>query len=185
MSHFFIAVYRFFHTYKIAFVLLLLLLIGSVGYLASKIKLEEDISKMMPTDKKVEKLNFVFQNSKFLDKLVVNISLKDSTQENSDELIEFADSLVNRIQSKFISSHVKEITSKISDELMYNVYNSFYDNIPVFLEERDYTQIDALIADTSVNTIIAKNYKTLLSPASMMFKKKHCSRSIGYYFHCA
>ena len=112
MSGIFIFIYRFFKSNKIVFFLLLALLFAGVGFFASRIKLEEDISKMMPSDKKVEKLNFVFQNSKFLDKLVVNISLKDSTQENSEALIEFADSLVNRISARFIPSHVKEITSK-------------------------------------------------------------------------
>ena len=44
--------------------------------LPSQVKFEEDISKILPQDKKIEKLNEVFQNSKFMDKLVVTVSLK-------------------------------------------------------------------------------------------------------------
>jgi len=45
------------------------------GWFASQLKFEEDISKILPNDKKVEKLNEVFQNSKFIDKLAVTGSL--------------------------------------------------------------------------------------------------------------
>ena len=38
------------------------------GFFAWKVKFEEDISKVLPKDKKIEKLNEVFQNSKFIDK---------------------------------------------------------------------------------------------------------------------
>ena len=43
-----------------------------------RVKFEEDISTIIPKDKKMEKLNQVFQNSKFVDKLVVTVSLKDT-----------------------------------------------------------------------------------------------------------
>ncbi|MBL0049107.1 MAG: MMPL family transporter [Bacteroidetes bacterium] len=171
MSIFFIAIFRFFKRNRILFFLFLATLLAGVGYFASKIKLEEDISKMLPGDKKVEKLNFVFQNSKFLDKLVVNVSLKDSTLENQEALISFADTLTQRIQHKFVPSHVKEITSKISDELMYAVFNSFYDNLPVFIEDKDYVELDKMIEDSAIYQALNRNYKTLLSPASMILKK--------------
>ena len=34
------------------------------GWFAWQVKMEEDISKILPKDKKIEKLNEVFQNSK-------------------------------------------------------------------------------------------------------------------------
>ena len=45
------------------------------GFFAWQVKFEEDISKILPKDKKIEKLNEVFQNSKFMDKLAVTVSL--------------------------------------------------------------------------------------------------------------
>ncbi len=171
MSNVFLFIFQFFQRNKLIFFLFLALLLFGVGYYASKVKLEEDISRMMPGDKKVEKLNFVFQNSKFLDKLVINISFKDSSVENTEALIEFADSLVNRIESKFVPSHISEITAKISDELMFSVYNSFYDNLPIFLGPKDYIELDKMTADSSIKTAIERDYKTLISPASMILKK--------------
>src|SRR3981189_1544109 len=69
-----------------------------VGIGATQVRVEEDISKFFPNDKKLEKINQIFQNSKFMDKLVVMVSLDDSTQEtHPDSLIRFSDELVNRV----------------------------------------------------------------------------------------
>ncbi len=159
-----------------------LLLIGAVvfsGYYASKIQLEEDITKMMPTDAKVERLNAIFKNSKFLDKLVVTVSLSDSTAEaQPEELMKFTDSLVSSIQ-KLSPTLIKEITCKVNDDVMYDVYNTFIDNLPVFLEEKDYKTLDHLITSEKLDTTLEKNYKTLLSPASVMLKKNILRDPIG------
>ena len=99
---------------------------------------------MMPTDAKVERLNKVFKNSKFLDRLVVTISPTDTTKEaDSYALMEYADSLVGGI-AKIDSSFIKEITYKVNDDVMYNVYNTFIENLPLFLEEHDYKTLENL-----------------------------------------
>ncbi len=134
---------------------------------------------MMPTDAKVERLNKVFKNSKFLDKLVLTVSLADSTAKaEPDELIAFTDSLVSSIH-KFDTSLVKEITYKVNDNVMYDVYNTFIDNIPVFLEEKDYKTLDHLITSERLDTTLEKDYKTLISPASMILKKNILRDPIG------
>ncbi len=134
---------------------------------------------MMPTDAKVERLNSIFKNSKFLDKLVLTISLADSTAKAEPEaLIEFTDSLVSSIQ-KFDTSLVKEITYKVNDDVMYEVYKTFIDNLPVFLEEKDYKTLDHLITSERLDTTLEKDYKTLISPASMILKKNILRDPIG------
>ena len=45
-----------------------------IGFGVVNIRVEEDISKFFPTDKKLEKINQVFQSSKFAEKLVVMVS---------------------------------------------------------------------------------------------------------------
>ena len=55
-----------------------------IAFFASRIHFEEDISKILPHDKKIEKLNEVFQNSKFADKLVITVSLKDTAAVQPD-----------------------------------------------------------------------------------------------------
>lgn len=152
---------------------------GFAGFFSSKIRLEEDITKMMPTDAKVERLNTVFKNSKFLDKLVVTVSLADSNAKAEPEtLISFTDSLVSSIL-KFDTTLVKEVTNKVNDDVMYDVYNTFIDNLPVFLEENDYKTLDHLITSERLDTTLEKDYKTLISPASVILKKNILRDPIG------
>ena len=141
--------------------------------------MEEDITKMMPTDAKVSRLNDIFKNSKFLDRLVFTVSLADSTAESQPEkLIEFTDSLISSLQ-KIDTALVKEITYRVNDDVMYDVYNTFIDNLPIFLEEKDYKTLDHLITSERLDTTLEKNYKTLLSPASMILKKNILRDPIG------
>ncbi|MCX6296373.1 MAG: MMPL family transporter, partial [Bacteroidetes bacterium] len=134
---------------------------------------------MMPTDAKVDRLNNILKNSKFLDRLVFTVTLSDSTSESQpDKLIEFADSLITSIQ-KIDTSLVKEITYKVNDDVMYDVYNTFIDNLPVFLEEKDYKTLDRLITPEKIDTTLDKNYKILISPASMVLKKNILRDPIG------
>ncbi len=141
--------------------------------------MEEDITKMMPTDAKVDRLNNILKNSKFLDRLVVTVTLSDSTSESQPEkLIEFADSLIASMQ-KIDTTLVKEITYKVNEDVMYDVYNTFIDNLPVFLEETDYKILDQLITPEKIDSTLEKNYKVLISPASMVLKKNILRDPIG------
>jgi uncharacterized protein len=63
--------------------------------------------------------------------------------------------------------------------VMYEVYNTFIDNLPVFLEEKDYATLDHLITPEKLDTTLEKNYKTLLSPASVVLKKNILRDPIG------
>lgn len=179
MGGIFTFIYRILKKRRILFFLLFLGALAFAGFFASRIRLEEDITKMMPTDAKVERLNTVFKNSKFLDRLVVTVSLADSTSVSQpEELIAFTDSLISSIQ-QIDTSLIKEITYKVNDNVMYDVYNTFIDNLPVFLEEKDYRTLAHLITDEKLDSTIEKNYKTLLSPASMVLKKNILRDPIG------
>jgi len=179
MGILFTSIYRILKRRRVLFFLLFLGALGFVGFFASQIELEEDITKMMPTDAKIERLNTIFKNSKFLDRLVVTVSMTDSTKEaDPDKLVAFTDSLIATLQ-KIDSSLVKEITYKVNDDVMYDVYNTFNDNLPIFLEEKDYQILDHLITSERLDTTLEKNYKTLLSPASMILKKNILRDPIG------
>ena len=112
MSIFFTFIYRLLKKHKLLFVLLLLLSIGFCAFFAPQLKLEQDMTKMMPSDAKVERLNAIFKNSSFLDRLVITVSASDSTKEtNPDELIAYTDSLIHGIR-QLPASLVKEVNAK-------------------------------------------------------------------------
>src|SRR4051812_43550467 len=99
MGKFFIRLYNYFDSHRIIYFVILLLLFASTIFFSFKINLEEDISRILPKDKKIEKLNDVFQNSHFLDKLVITVYSSDTTlQAQPDSLVAYADELVSELE---------------------------------------------------------------------------------------
>ena len=102
-----------------------------------QLKFEEDISKILPKDKKIDKLNQVFANSKFLDKLVVTVSLKDSNAAAApDSLVTFADGFVAAVQNK-LSPYITKINYKVDDSLALGLFGTVSDHLPIYLDQQD------------------------------------------------
>jgi len=181
MYKFFWNLYLFFSKHKLVFWLFILLISIFIGYFATQIKLEEDISNFLPNDPKVAKINYVFKNINISDKLIVNISLKDSTIEsNPDALIEFADLFVDSLSKTFGKEFVKEINYKLSDDLFMEMYKHFYQNLPLYLDSLDYTKISESLSEDKIRQIMADNKNMLLSPASMILKSSVASDPLHF-----
>lgn len=171
MEYLFLSIYDFFRTHRLAYFLtfgglLTLFLLGAL-----QIHIEEDVTKFFPNDEKVEKINQIFQNSKFMEKLVVMVSLKDSAAgAQPDSLIAAADDLVANIE-KQLEPYVKKVTYKVDDEIVLDVFNTISDHLPVFLDTNDYAAIDSLIEPDAITQTLERNYHQLISPAGLVFKR--------------
>jgi len=137
---------------------------------ASRIKLEEDITKFFPDDERIEKLSYVFQNSKFAERLVIMVSVQDSaTTIPPDSLAILADELVHRIGSE-LKPYVKGITSRIEEGKILEVFNSVYDYLPIFLNDEDYIQLDSLTKPQNARAKLQESYRQLISPSGIALK---------------
>lgn len=171
MSGLFLLLYNFFKTRRLLLTLLVFAVVAISIFFIMKVRLQEDISKMMPRDSKIDQMNMVFQNSKFSDKIIIHLYLQDTTGNANPEALEnYSDQLAASLQ-KLSPGMIKEITHKISDDFIFQVYNTFYDNLPLFLSAQDYAGMDSLISVAGIESALAKNYKTLISPASLVLKQ--------------
>lgn len=166
-----IKIYQFFRRFRWLLFSLVLSLISFFGFFASKIHLEEDINKFIPRDKKLSEVNFVLENLKIKDKLVLNFYLQDSSANNLDLLKECAESLSDSLIAADTSKYVRELTCKVSEDLMLQVYETFYQHLPLFLEEKDYQKLADFSHPDSIPQILENDYKTLLSPSSFALGK--------------
>ncbi len=169
MFNFSFFVYNFFQKRKIVFTVLVLLCCACLGFLASKIKLEEDITRFVPSDKNSASINSILENLRSKDKLIVHFSVKNA--DTIDELIEASDSLHSQLLKILSPADYTDITFKISDDRMQQVYDLFYHNLPLFLEESDYERISRLIMADSISATLKKDYDVLLSPSGMVLGK--------------
>jgi len=56
----------------------------------------------------------------------------------------------------------------------------FYENLPVFLDEKDFQKMDSMISPENIDRTIEKNYQNLISPASFALKKYILTDPLGF-----
>jgi uncharacterized protein len=161
-------VYLFFTKRKLIFTVLVIGLCGVLGFYASKIKLEEDITRFVPKDKNTASINSILENLKSKDKLVIHLS--SDSGENADKLLEKADTLFSALQT-LPKELYADITYKISDNTMQSIYEIFYNNLPFFLNDKDYWRIQNLLANDSIRYTLRKDYEALMSPSGIVLSK--------------
>lgn len=162
-----IRLYHFFRRYKFLLLLLVVLSGAFFAYYSSKLKLEEDITKFIPKDKKTDEINFTLQNLKIKDKFIINIYNADSSSTATADMMLAADQLADTLL-KAHRGFIEDLNYKVSDDVMLQTYNVFYNNLPVFLEAKDYPKIGQSLYADSVKATVKADYKALLSPSGMV-----------------
>ncbi len=172
MSTIFLYLFRFFERHKMALAFLVIAILGMSGFYASQLKLSEDITKVLPNNEQINKMSFVYSNSKFMDKVVFNISLKDSAlATNPDLLVDFTNQFTDSLAVKFIPRAIQSIDKAPDEAAILNTYELLYNNLPLFLNEADYAKIDTLISDEQIGRTLQSDFKTLISPTGFVTKK--------------
>ena len=181
MEKILIRIYNFFEKHRPAFFIVFAASFLLLGYFAMQIRFEEDISKILPKDKKIEKLNQVFQNSKFIDKLVITVSLKDTSASEPDSLIAYAGSFVKELQEK-LTPYIRKINDRVDDGLAMELFNTVSDHLPIYLDDKDYRSVDSLITPLKLKETLEQNFRTLTSPAGIALKNMISNDPVGITF---
>jgi uncharacterized protein len=182
MKQLLIRVYNFFENHRPVFFITVAASFLLLGYFAMQVKFEEDISKILPKDKKIEKLNEVFQNSKFMDRLVVTLSLKDtSAATEPDSLVAYAGVFVEKLREK-LSPYIRKINDKADDTLVTGLFSTVADHLPIYLDDMDYRTVDSLITPAKLKETLGQNFRTLTSPAGFALKNIISNDPVGITF---
>ena len=113
MNNFFYNIYQYFNPRKWIGFGVLGILFFAVLFIASKIKFEEDITKLIPSNKENLELQKVLKNVNFTDKIIINITKE--TAGSVDDLTQYASQLIDSI-NKSSSKYIKQIQGKIDDD---------------------------------------------------------------------
>src|ERR1700722_2828773 len=109
MERFFISIYDYFEKHKGRMWFAAIFCFLFFGFFASRIKFEQDITRILPHEKRLDKQQQVFEDSRFSEKLTVCISQKDSTAvANPDELVTFADTFIAKATTD-LPTYIKTI----------------------------------------------------------------------------
>ncbi len=165
MQSFFVNLNRYLAKRKRIFLLLFLLCLVAAGYIASGVRLEENLNAIIPEDQRISKISAVFDKSELADQIVFILSLEDSSRTNPLMLIEHAELLVDLLKKD--TGLVREISFKVGGDAMMGVYDFIYDNLPLFLTDGDYAEISDLLTEDAIEKTLEKDFKTLISPTGI------------------
>ncbi|HLF51069.1 1-acyl-sn-glycerol-3-phosphate acyltransferase [Flavobacterium sp.] len=170
--HFFVQKNRFLSV-GIAFCLLLVF-----GFFASRIRFEEDITRIIPKNEKADVTAKVLQQLNFSDKITVIIEKEKNG--DVDDLSEMATVFLDSITS--CDEYINGIQGKVDEENIQETFDFVYSNLPLFLEENDYLQIENKLNKDSVSSQVQKNYRTLISPTGLVAKDFILNDPLGISF---
>ena len=169
MANLFLNIYSYFASHRKIFFTVFIALFAVTGFFSLKIKPEEDISKILPKDRQAEKLNQILQNARFADKLVLIVSMKDSSHKSPETQEAFSDSFSASLRNQY-PGLIHSIDEQVSDSLAPQLIQIVTDHLPVFLEPADYAFMDSLEDPGKPKEILSKDLRTLSSPAGFIMK---------------
>lgn len=147
--------------------------------LALQLKLDSNLRSMMPKSEKKDLSELLYQN-KQLDRILVSVSLKDSSQRDPDALIAFTEELANELQHQDIEHLIERIEQKQDEEEFLNLVRQIQSGLPYLLEETDYERLDSLIQEDAMQHALEQNYRTLVSPGGVAMKQLLLSDPLGW-----
>jgi 1-acyl-sn-glycerol-3-phosphate acyltransferase len=179
MHHYFYAIHLFVNKRKSLSVFLAIAMLFIFGFFASKIKFEEDITKLIPTNDKTDVTAKVLKQLNFADKITVIFQIeKGGTDEDLKEMAAvFTDSI-----AKTCKPYVTAVQGKIDEENIQETIDFVYNNVPLFLDHKDYATIQSKLQKDSIAATVQGNYKSIISPSGFITKDFILQDPLGISF---
>ncbi|UJH91637.1 MMPL family transporter [Antarcticibacterium sp. 1MA-6-2] len=161
-------IHNFLLRHKLLAVVALLCFIGAIVFLALKINLEEDIASLIPSGERQDVLRKVLDQTEFSDKLIITVS-STSEEPDPEEVTLYAQQFLDSLELQ-LPEYVEDVQGKVPEEGIREIYNFVYNNLPLFLNEDDYSEIEERLPRDSIKNLLEENYKTLISPTGLVTK---------------
>ncbi|PTX43036.1 hypothetical protein C8P64_1562 [Christiangramia gaetbulicola] len=149
-----------------------------ISFFAWNINLEEDITKLIPGGDKQEMLKKILKETDFSDKLIVSISA-ESKEVSPDSLVLYANEFTNILEKDY-SDYILEIKGKVPEKDLKQIYNFVYDNLPIFLNDQDYEEIETRLYQDSIKDRLSSGYRQLMSPTGFVTKDYFLSDPLNF-----
>lgn len=170
MSNIFYKTYEFIRKHRFGSVVFFFAFVSGALFFALKIQLKEDIINVIPKDEKVEQVNKALEGFKMNNRLVIHLYASDTATSDPDQLIEYAAAFSDSLQHLY-PNLIGDIIREFDDDQIQSLYNYYLKNLPLYLTEEDYEKIAERVSEEGIENTVEKNYKTLISPVSIVSKK--------------
>jgi len=168
-----LALYNIFSERKPLLFGLLAVLVLLLAFSASRIKFKEDISAFLPQGHDTDRINYTYQHIGSANKLLVFVSMSDTTALTDEDLIIDAISyFVEQMQETDPNAiYFKKIEYKVDLQQVWAVSQFLLKNMPYFLTASDYIRIDSLFTEEYIRLQMDNNKRMLMSPVGTVMKQ--------------
>ena len=172
MTEFCIKIYRFFRNHRAVFWVSMIALYAFFGYFASKIYLEEDINKLMPSSKNEDgTTKLAFANLRIKDKTFLLFEGKNGA--SVEHITEICDAFIDSLESRNAAMDstqqvIGNIFYRLPDDLMLDVIDYMSAHLPAYIDTSIYTRLDAMLTYPHMKQQMKANHDDLLSPVGSM-----------------
>lgn len=182
MSDFFYSIYKYFLKRPKTFILTLLLFLSACSVSLFGLSFEENFYSFFPKNAHFEKVSTFLQNSPLIEKIIINISLNDGAEADPDLLADAAGEFSAILKERYQPEYIKAINDTVSQEKMAVIHSVFYNNIPLFLTDDDYRDIESRLNRKGIDRSVENCYKMLMTPGSMVMKEYMMKDPLGISF---
>lgn len=165
MVSLFAAYYSYLKSRKKYLYTVLFLLCAGMIFAIKDIRLEEDITKAVPFGKNEQQYNRVLKEFKFLDRIIFTVSFKDGSARDHRELANFADDFIESMKKSECASMIESFSNEKTTIDQKTVYSHFYESMPLFLDEKDYEELEKVTNPKALKETIGSLYRNIISPA--------------------
>jgi len=166
MHRFFIYLYYLIAKNRIISIAIALGISAMCLFFASKINFEEDINQIIPKSEKSDLTAKVLKQLNFSDKIIVIIEKK--SKDDNFQLSETADQFLEK--TKPLKKYIGSIQGKVNDNEISETFDFVNQNLPLFLDDKDYQEIERKLNKDSIAKQVENNYVSLVSPTSLVTK---------------
>ncbi|PJJ07533.1 1-acyl-sn-glycerol-3-phosphate acyltransferase [Flavobacterium sp. 1] len=150
-----------------------------LGFLAFRISFQENINQLIPSNDQSGITSKVLDQVNFADKITIIISTKENG--SSENLTEYANVFLDSLDSA-CKPYISKVQGKIEEENIQETFDFVYDNLPLFLDQKDYEHIQNKLHKDSIANSVAADYKSIISPAGLVSKDFILKDPLGVSF---
>ena len=166
MTELCIRIYRYFRNHRPVFWVTMVCLFAICGYFSSRIHLEEDLNKLMPSSRNEDgSMKLAFANLRIKDKTFLLFEAKKKgtgTERIAEVCDEFVDSLLARDGRQDTASRaIGDVFYSLSDDLIPDGIDYLSEHLPAYIDTSLYAGIDTLLTMEHMRRQMQQNHEDM------------------------
>lgn len=188
MTELFVKIYHYFHSHRAVCWLSMAALLAVFGYFATRIHLEEDIDKLMPSSKNEDgSTKLAFANLRIKDKTFLLFEYvgdkavaPQPTEVITEKLQTVCDTFIDTLLVRdTVSQTISDVFYRLPDDLLVDGIDYLKEHLPAYIDTTFYTSFDSLLTREKVARQMAQNRDDLTGEFGSMFPELIQTDPIG------